>query len=127
MSYKIGLSAGALVDASTVFGTDPASTYTPGGERVTTHAGGVVYVGYPRSVWKFTLIPTATYETAIQTTLAFPVGSYSKVVYIQTRDEFDDEAIYQALLRLPEPAELKRWGEKYTDVELEFVLLGAVV
>lgn len=127
MAYGIGLTSGTIATAVALFGFDPASTYYPGGERIITHAGSVAYTGYPRSVWKFGWINVATYDTLINTTLAFTAGTYSKAVYVTTRDEYDDEATYTAIMRLPEPAELKRWGEKYTDIELEFVLLGAVV
>lgn len=125
MAYELGLTS-SMTAASTLFGFDPASVYYPGGERIMTHAGSVVYTGFARSMWKFGWIDVTAYNTLINTTLAFTAGTYSKAVYVKTRNEYDTEATYTAIMRLPDPAELERWGEKYLNVEIEFVLTAVV-
>ena len=125
-TYQIGLTELTLADAKTLFGTYPRSSYAPGAELVSDHGGGLVPVGYPRSVWTWTAIPVATYTSVIQTTLAFATGTYSGEVYVVTRDEFDAWATYRAYLRLPNPATLDRWGSKYRNVSWELVLLEDV-
>ena len=125
-TYELGLTALTMTDADTLFGTYPRSSYAPGAELVNDHGGGLVAVGYPRSIWTWTAIPVTTYTSVIQTTLSFATGTYSGEVYLQTRDEFDAWTTYRAYLRLPNPQGLDRWGDKYRNVSWEFVLLEEI-
>ena len=88
------------------------------------HGGGLVEVGYPRSVWIFSGILIATYKTAIQTTLS--MTGFSREVYILTRDEFDVWATYRAIIKLPAPETLERGTLHYINVSIEFVLLEVI-
>lgn len=65
MGYQIGVTAATMVDASTVFGNDPKSVWTPGGERARTVAGTDIYRGYPKSKWHFTTLTLAQYRKAL--------------------------------------------------------------
>jgi hypothetical protein len=120
-TYQIGTSIGTLADADTVFGVLPASQYNPGRE-VTTHAGTMIYRGYPRSTWVFNAIAVSVWDTVKTTYLA---GALSGETYITTRDDDDDWDSYRTIMTLPNPAGLRRWGEKYLDVKIEFVLVEA--
>jgi len=121
--YAIGPSVVGLVNATTLLGTGPRSVYAPGAELVATHGGGLVAVGYPRSILTFKAVTIEDYADALQTTLSWGVTDYSGSVYVTTRNEFDDWATYSAILRLPDPQTLQRWGGHYLDVPWTFILI----
>lgn len=123
MPYQIGTTQPGLQAASAVFGYDPKTTYSPGGDLVATNAGTLQTVGFPRSVWSFASLSVSTYASIKSTYLS---GAYSGEVYIETRDEDDVYKQWHALLRLPNPVNLSRWGGRYQDIALEFVLLEDV-
>lgn len=110
--------------AQSVFGVAPSSSYKYGAELTPTGDGGQLWRGYPRTVWRFKAIPVTTYATAIVTTLGITAGNASGIVYVYTRNEYDTWSYYQALLRVPDPTTLNRWGGHYLDVALEFILLA---
>ena len=122
--YLIGIDVDALSLASAVFGVAPASRYKAGAEFSLTSDAGQVWRGYPRAVWTFKAIPVATYTAAICTTLNITAGAASGAVVIYTRDEYDTWTYWNAILRLPDPATLDRWGAHYLNVSLEFILLS---
>lgn len=101
-----------------VLGHDPQATYNPGSERLMTLAGTTVDVGYPRVTWTFQALTVAQWEDLLDL-----VGGYSGTCYIETRNDIDEWAEWQALARLPEPGNLARWGGYYQNVTLEFLLL----
>lgn len=122
--YRVGTTS-TLTDADlcrTRFGTDPRGTYNPGAERLTTLDGTTVDVGYPRATWRFIGLTYAYYEAW----LTLLGGAYSGVLYVETRDDVADWAVYRALIRLPEPATLNHWGGRYREVTVELVLLEEV-
>ncbi len=121
--YKVATSVpwGDPCNAEDVFGYMPSSSYSPG-ERITDLSGLQPFVGYPRSKWKFQSIhrdKLAAFFTLIG-------NVYSAQCYVRTRDTFDTWADYRAIVIIPDPAGLERWGEHYKDVVLEFILLEAV-
>ncbi len=121
MGYELGATVGTMVTAVTLCGTDPQATYSPGAERVTTVAGTLVDVGFPRVTWTFAALTVAQWGA-----LGTLIGGAAGVIYIQTRDDVDDWATYEVIARLPDPGTLTRWGGVYRDVTVEFVLLEAV-
>lgn len=118
-TYQIGTSLLTLVEAETVFGTQPASTYQPG-DRLETFSGSLAYLGYPRSIWRFAAISVTDWASLRSTYLG---SEYSGEVYVRTRDDTDTWAEYRAILRLPDPATLQRWTEHYIDVDVELILV----
>jgi len=120
-TYQIGTSIVGLVNADTVFGVEPRSQYVPG-VAVETHAGTIVYRGYPRSIWTFAAVDVTVWDTVKNTYLA---GELTGETYVTTRDDEDDWDSYRVIMRLPNPEDLDRWGEKYLDVEIEIVLVEA--
>ncbi|MBN1261093.1 MAG: hypothetical protein JXB35_10470 [Anaerolineae bacterium] len=119
-NYRIG--SAYPLDSSdlcvTRFGVDPRSTYSPGAESKHTLDGTLAYVGYPRSTWQFASLTIAQWSAL--KTLA---SGYSGTVYVETRDDDDTWNSWLAILRLPDPASLNRWGGKYLDVSLELILI----
>lgn len=65
MGYQIGVTSATMVDAKDVFGNDPRTTWTPGGERNRTVAGTDIYRGYAKSKWHFTTLTLAQYRKAL--------------------------------------------------------------
>jgi len=124
MAYLIGTDVDALYTAEAVFGVEPASKPKAGAELAEVSDGGQVWRGYPCTTWLFKAIPVATYKTAITTTLNIAAGAAYGDVVIYTRDEYDTFAYWEAIIRLPDPATLERWGAQYLNVALEFVLLN---
>lgn len=112
--------------AQSVFGVAPSSSPKYGAELTPTGDGGQLWRGYPRTLWRFKAIPVATYTTAITSTLGITAGAAYGEVYVYTRNEYDTWAYYRAMLWLPDPTTLNRWGAHYLDVALEFVLLETV-
>jgi len=112
--------------AQSVFGVAPSSSPKYGAELAPTGDGGQLWRGYPRAIWTFKAIPVATYTTAITSTLGITAGYASGQVYLYTRNEYDTWAYYRAILRLPDPTTLNRWGGHYLEVALEFILLETV-
>lgn len=106
---------------TTLLGVDPKATYNPGGQRLTTLAGTTVDVGYPRVTWTFASITVAQWSSLLAL-----VGTYSGEVYIETRDDEDSWAEWRAVVRLPESGTLQRWGGRYQNVVLEFLLVEDV-
>ncbi len=104
--------------AADLLGYPPQSAYHAGAERVVTLAGLIADLGYPRVTWTFKAVTVAQWEDLLDL-----VGAYSGTVYIETRNDVDAWAEWQALARLPEPHTLARRGGYYLDVTLEFLLL----
>lgn len=119
-TYQIGTSTGTLVEAETVFGVQPASVYQPGGERLETFSGGLAYLGYPRSTWRFKALSITNWASVRTTYLG---GNYHGEVYVRTRDDADTWAVYRAIMRLPDPSSLRRWSSRYLDVDIEIILV----
>ena len=123
MGYKIGASTplGSGDTTQTRCGVDPRATYSPGGERVQQLNGVQAFVGYPRATWTFKALTVAQFET-----LRSLLSGYSGACYVETRNAADAFTEYSAIVTLPDPGSLNRWGEKYRDVMLEIVLLEAM-
>jgi len=124
MPYQIGPTSGTMEDAKERLGYYPRSSYVQ--ELEDDHAGGRRPVGYPRSAWIFAALTLDQYKALVQTLLTLTTGEYSHEVYIETRDEWDNYQTYRAMMRLPDPETLDRWGETYKDVVLNFTLLEVI-
>ena len=101
----------------------PRSVFAPGAESVITGTGTQSWRGFPRSTWTWAGMSIA--EWSALKALLTP-GSYSDLCYVETRDDDDVWAVYHAAVRLPDPGNLRRWGEKYLGVDIEFILFDAV-
>lgn len=102
---------------------DPGTEYRPGRSGVILGDGTLLWRGYPLSVWRWGWM-TITEWTALKTYLAG--GEYSAECYVEVRDDEDSYTRYQAIVRFPNPADLRRGDGRYMDVSLEFVLVEAV-
>ena len=122
-TYQLGTTSSNMTDAVTTLGADPQGTYAPGGEREAALDGTLKYRGFPRATWTFAFLTLARWLT-LKNTLAS--GSLSGACYIRTRDDEDTWQTYQAISRLPDTADLKRWGGRYLDVEIEFLLVEVI-
>ena len=123
MTYRIGTSTplSAADNCETLFDRDPRGTYNPGAERVETLDGTTVDVGYPRATWTYRALSIDHWDD-----LKTLIGGYSGQVYVETRDDVDTWSTYRAIARIPEPARLRRWGQKYLDVVIDLVLLEVI-
>jgi hypothetical protein len=48
-------------------------------------------------------------------------------VYVETSDDMGDFYVYTAIATLPDPGTLERWGGRYLNVVIDFVLLAKVL
>lgn len=120
MPYQMGATEGALASVTSQISHDPRATYAPGSDRQPTLSGTLTYRGYARATWVWDAVSLDDWGT-LKDTLA--AGGHSDECYIQTRNDEDTYANYRAIARLPNPAELERWGGHYLNVTVEFILL----
>ena len=122
-TYQMGTASTNLADVKTTLGVDPQGTYAPGGEREAALDGTLKYRGFPRATWTFAALTLARWTT-LKNTLAS--GGLSGTCYIRTRNDVDTWTVWQAISRLPYTEGLKRWGGRYLDVKIEFLLVTVV-
>ena len=120
MPYQMGATEGTLANVTAQIELNPRATYAPGVDRRPTLSGTLSYRGYARATWTWEALSLIDWGT-LKDTLAG--GGHSDECYIQTRNDEDTYTNYRAIARLPNPAELERWGGHYLNVTVEFILL----